>query len=72
MASDIDIAAQHTNGGAGAIVELYVSPNANVMDMGGGFYRANIPNPIQGKYYRLNGITPKRVLDYTGKVQLYP
>jgi hypothetical protein len=65
MTADFNVAKGYANKG-GAIVELYVAPGVSLTKNWEGVYTAPVPHATPGRYYRIDGITPMRVLDTQG------
>lgn len=60
-------AAQHYAKRTGFIIEVYVHPSVGLQLQKDHFYYAPIPDGEIGKYYQINGVQPRRILDRDGK-----
>ena len=68
MTSDFKLAKVYGN----YIVECHVAPISGVHHKLGAIFTASIPNTLNGIYYFISGVTPRRVLSANNGKQIYP
>ena len=68
MTSDFKIAKGYGN----YIVECHATPISGVHHKFGAIFTASIPHALNGIYYFISGVTPRRILSANNKMQIYP